>query len=260
MVFDGLGASGDPELQLAGVAAETGQQRIAGDVGGRVVPAPRNRQCVCSATRSHSAGEGCGSHRCTSRCSASATTTSSCAVVNRVGPNSDNRYGRSTRSGSARSRSQAAASRSARLGDAHPAAHPPPQLGLPAQVVGNVARRRRSPRSGASTGGARRMSRTGQRGGGRWPAAVRCGGQVLHHRCRGAGPASRTTPAGRIRRWSPAMATPTGRAPTGRCRARCSPPEPGRRRRVPSDGETGRWRRRRLVRPAIRRARATAAG
>ena len=40
MVFDGLGASGDPELQLAGVAAETGQQRIAGNVGGRVFPAP----------------------------------------------------------------------------------------------------------------------------------------------------------------------------------------------------------------------------
>ena len=118
MVLDGLRACRDAELQLAGVAAETGQQRVAGNVGRRVVVRRSGRSPgpATAATRSHSAGEGCGSHRWTSRCSASATTTSSCAVVSRVGPNSDSRPGRSTRSGSVRSRWQAGARRSAGLG------------------------------------------------------------------------------------------------------------------------------------------------
>ena len=69
-----------------------------------------------AATRSHSAGLGCSSHRWTSREAASASRSCSWLGGRRVRPNKDNRDGRSTASGAATSCALAGASRSAGLG------------------------------------------------------------------------------------------------------------------------------------------------
>ncbi len=83
-------------------------------------------------------GEGCGSHRCTSRCRASAASTTRWSWGRRVGPNSDSRSGRAARAGSRSSPATAVASRSAGSGRVDPRPQRPPQLGLPAQVVGHL--------------------------------------------------------------------------------------------------------------------------
>ena len=208
-----------PELQLAGVAAETGQQRVVGDVGGRRRSWRLGTSCACGAMRSHSAGEGCGSHRCTSRCSASASTTSRCAVVSRVGPNSDSRCGRSTRLGSARRRWQAGERRSAGLATPirrrtrrhSSACQRRSSRDVGVVVVDPGPEHRRTVR-------AVRVVQGGEvTGGGQPPPGA------VSERCVAdaemAGPASRTTPPGRIRRWSRAAARPAGPASTGRRRA-----------------------------------------
>lgn len=66
-----------------------------------------------AATVAHSAGEGCTSHRWTSRCSASARRTRSLSSGSRVGPNTDSRGGRSTAAGSACSAATASVTRRA---------------------------------------------------------------------------------------------------------------------------------------------------
>ena len=97
--------------------ASRAHDRSSGWTGRSAVGSSRRAAAVAapSATRSHSARDGCGSHRCTSRCAARASRTVSCSVVIRVGPNTDSRAGRSTSSGVERSRSQAGSSRSAGL-------------------------------------------------------------------------------------------------------------------------------------------------
>ena len=64
-----------------------------------------------SLSADHSGAEGCGSHRCTSRCVPSAPTSSTSLAARRVCPNRDRRAGRSNPPGSARSRSTTAACR-----------------------------------------------------------------------------------------------------------------------------------------------------
>ena len=128
-------------LQLAGVAAERGEQRVADQLGRRVVVAgDRRRRAPASA--SHSAGEGCGSQRWTSRCSPSAREqldlgrpAAGCARTATAG-----RAGRAPAPPS-RSRRERRGVPDVGRRRVDPRQQPPPQLGLPGQV--GVERRRR---------------------------------------------------------------------------------------------------------------------
>ena len=100
----------------------------------RAVSSLRRTTGGTDATVSHSAGDEWCSHRCTSRCSASAASTCSRAGESRLAPNTDSRAGRSLSDGSSRSRVQASSSSSAGLGVPRRVAQPAPQLGLPGEV------------------------------------------------------------------------------------------------------------------------------
>ena len=93
------------------------------------------RLAVSVRTASHSAGEGCVSHRCRSRCSASASRTAIRDGVMRVVPKIEKVAGRSDCWGASRRRAHAASSSSAGRRP-EVGAHAAPQLGLPPQVGG----------------------------------------------------------------------------------------------------------------------------
>ncbi len=164
---------GEHQLQLAGVAAERRQQRVRHDgrpsgrhaAAGRSGDRARRRRAPTARPRGAAATGARRGARPARRARAT------WSVVSRVGPNSDSRCGRSPRAGSARSAAHAASSRSAGLGVPTQRAQPPPQLGLPAEVVGQrpaepvgVVARRAS--RAASRAGARRRSRTARPGAG----------------------------------------------------------------------------------------------
>ena len=126
-------------LQLAQVAAERGEQRMADPqvrVVGRCAARPRPGRRASS----HSASEGCGSHRWTSRCSPSAASSSTSVTAIRVCPNSESRGGRSGRSGAPAQRLDHVA-RAAAPGVGSPTSRdqPAPELGLPGEVGREVA-------------------------------------------------------------------------------------------------------------------------
>ena len=173
--------AGDDELHLAGVASPRGEQRVVRERGGAVVAAPwrrsRHAGWTCSATRSHRTGDGWSRNRWTSRAAASASSTSTWLAARRVRPNSDRRAGRSTTPGSSRSRSHAAARRSAGLGvpmrsrsSRHSGACQATSggSGVAAPSVSSPAAQARP-----SPAGGRRSGRTGRRGGGRRRSAGR---------------------------------------------------------------------------------------
>ena len=101
-------------LQLAHVASERREQRVAGLQVGGVVAARHGPASPVSDRQS--ASEGCGSHTCTSRCSPSAASSSTSVTAIRVWPNSESRAGRSTACGPARSSSSTRAWRTTGLG------------------------------------------------------------------------------------------------------------------------------------------------
>ena len=108
-----------PPSRTCSSRASRPQDRSNGCRGTSTVGSSRRATTSASApaSRSQSTWEGCGSQRCTSRCSASASSTCSCSVVSRVGPKTDSRAGSSTIPGSRRSRAHAGSSRCAGLSD-----------------------------------------------------------------------------------------------------------------------------------------------
>ena len=109
--------SRSPRAPTASPASPAPKKRAAGSPA-----APRSdrpaagRPHARSATRSHSAGDGCSMKTCTSRPTASARSTLRCPAGSRVSPKSDSRAGRSTIPGSSRNRAHAPSTRSAGSG------------------------------------------------------------------------------------------------------------------------------------------------
>ena len=99
----------DARRELGRVARHRGEQRVRRRCR-RVGPCGSIRS---GPARRQSASDGCGSHRWTSRCSASASSTRRWPSGSAVAPKTESRAGRSTADGSARSRSTASSSRSA---------------------------------------------------------------------------------------------------------------------------------------------------
>ena len=197
----GAAAVGEGALQLADVAAEGGQQRVADAlvavvVGARHRTARRPRRPAPATARS----EGCGSHRCTSRCSPSAPSSSTSVTGSRVWPKSESRVGQVERLGRRRA--------------AGPASSRVPHV--------RAAARRRPPPAGATARAARRGRASSAR-----PAAVGVAARATSPRPAAA--AARRTPrtaapaAGRPRSAGPGAGRPPRRSrpwPTWRARVR----------------------------------------
>ena len=125
--------------QLAGVTAQRAEQRVAHQVGRVVVGTRHLAPRAVGPSASHSAGEGCGSQRCTSRSAPSASSSATSVSGSRVCPKSESRGGRSRSAPPLRSRSRVVGEAYVRRIRRHPRDEPSPQLGLPAQVDVQVA-------------------------------------------------------------------------------------------------------------------------
>ena len=180
VLVDEAGHGGrEPHLQLAHVAPERGQQRVRGGVGARVGGARRHAR-PGRATLAQSAGEGCGSHRCTSRCSPSAARTASSCAASRVGPNSDSRSGSAATAGSARRAAHAASTRSAGSGPPIRARSRRHSSGCHARSA-STSRTRPPASSAAARAGGWRRCRTARPAGGPGRAGGRGGRAATAH-------------------------------------------------------------------------------
>ena len=119
-----------------------------------------------AAPRSHSAGDGCGSHRCTSRCSASAASTARWAAGSRVGPNSDSR--RVARPGSGRRAARRRPCRSRSAGSGRPTRSRSRRHSSGCQLRSPASPRRRRPTPRSISGRCARSRRTARPVGARW--------------------------------------------------------------------------------------------
>ena len=215
---------GGPEaaLQLALVAAQRGEQRVADPAVADVVAAGHGTGR--SASRCHRSSLGCGSHRCRSWWVASARSSSISVAGIRVWPNSEIRGGRSLGAGRAAGSSVAACRwcgwrRADRRGEGAPQRRLPGQVAVErvAEPVGGLGRRT-SRRAAAAAG--RRTTRTARPGAAPRRSGGR-GGTRPRRRCRGGPGGARGSPprARPSRRRAPtAAARPGRRAPTGRRR------------------------------------------
>ena len=124
-------------LELAGVAAERGQQPVADPLVGAVAAPLDGTRRASPASAAHSASEGCGSHRWTSRCSPSAAS-SSISVDGQAGvaEERDPRGQVDARRGRRAAGSSVAACRTCGGSARHRGGESPPELGLPGEVGG----------------------------------------------------------------------------------------------------------------------------
>ena len=129
---------GERALELADVAAQRREQRVVDALVGGVV-ATRHGAGEVRSSASHCAADGCGSQMCTSRWLPRAPSSSASVAAMRVCPNSESRGGMALGPGAGTEVADDARMPLRRRRGVGGGEQVPPQLGLPAQVVGDLA-------------------------------------------------------------------------------------------------------------------------